>query len=137
MSRLLIAYAAALVPFGALDFVWLGVMGPRLYRPALGDMVAAAPRLGPAVAFYLIYIAGIVFFAVRPALGAASWRIALVNGAALGLLAYATYDLTNQATLRIWPIRITILDIAWGVFATALAATVSFSLTAWSARAAG
>jgi uncharacterized membrane protein len=136
MPQLLIAYVAALLPFGALDFVWLGLMGPRLYKPALGDMVAAAPRLAPALAFYLIYIAGIVFFAVKPALAGASWRIALINGAALGLLAYATYDLTNQATLRIWPMRITIFDIAWGVLATALAATVSFSVTAWSARAA-
>ena len=136
MPRLPIAYVAALVSFCALDFVWLGLMGPRLYKPALGDMVAAAPRLGPAVAFYLVYIAGIVFFAVRPALAAASWRTALINGAALGLVAYATYDLTNQAILRIWSMRITILDLAWGAFATALAATVSFSVTAWSARAA-
>jgi len=136
MSRFLVAYGAGLLPFCFLDFVWLGLMGPRLYRPALGDMIAAAPRLAPAVVFYLIYIAGIVFFAVRPALAGASWRVALIHGAALGLFAYATYDLTNQATLRIWPIRITILDIAWGVFATALAATVSFSVTAWSARAA-
>jgi uncharacterized membrane protein len=136
MARLLIAYVAALVPFFALDFVWLGLMGPRLYKPALGDMVAAAPRLGPAVTFYLLYIAGTVFFAVKPALGGASWRIALINGAALGVFAYATYDLTNQATLRIWPMRITIFDIAWGGFATALAATVSFSVTAWSAQAA-
>jgi uncharacterized membrane protein len=137
MSRFLIAYAAALIPFCALDFIWLSLMGPRLYKPALADMVAAAPRLEPAVAFYLVYIAGIVFFAVKPALAAVSWRTALVNGAALGFVAYATYDLTNQATLRIWSIRVTILDLAWGAFATALAATVSFSMTAWSNRAAG
>lgn len=136
MARLLIAYGAALIPFCALDFTWLGLMGPRLYKPALGDMVASAPRPAAAVAFYLIYLAGIVYFAVRPALAAASWRTALINGAALGLVAYATYDLTNQATLRIWSAKITILDLAWGVFATALAATVSFFVTALSSRAA-
>ena len=136
MARMLIAYGTALVCFCALDFTWLGLMGPRLYTPALGDLVAVAPRLGPAVAFYLIYLAGIVFFAVRPALAAGSWRIALTHGAALGLVAYATYDLTNQATLRIWSMRVTILDLAWGAVATALAATVSFSVTARSPRAA-
>ncbi len=137
MQRLLIAYLAALVPFCALDFVWLGLMGPRLYKPALGDLVAATPRLAPAVAFYLVYLAGIVFFAVRPALSGSSWRIALINGAVLGLVAYATYDLTNQATLRIWSFRVTIFDLAWGAVVTAVAATVSYWVTAWSARAAG
>lgn len=135
MPRLVMAYLAALVSFGALDFIWLSQVGPRLYKPALGDLLTDSPRLGPAVAFYGLYLAGIVFFAVRPALAASSWRVALIQGAVLGLVAYATYDLTNQATLRVWPIKITIMDLAWGVFATAVAATVSFCVTTWASRA--
>ena len=137
MVRMLIAYVAALAPFGLLDFCWLGIMGPRLYKPALGDLIAPSPRLAPAIVFYLLYIAGVVWFAVRPALEQGGWRVALVNGALFGLFAYATYDLTNQATLRIWPVRVTILDLAWGAAASAAAATVSFAVTAWTNRATG
>ncbi len=131
------AYAAALVPFCLLDFTWLGVMGPRLYKPALGDMVAASPRLAPAIVFYLLYLAGLVYFAVRPALADGGWRVALLNGAFFGLVTYATYDLTNQATLRIWSVKVTILDLAWGASVSAAAATVSFVVTAWTNRAVG
>jgi uncharacterized membrane protein len=137
MTRSLIAYVTLMVAFGLLDFVWLGFMGPRLYKPALGDMLAASPRIGPAVAFYLLYLVGLLYFAVRPALTEGGWRMALLNGAVFGLVAYATYDLTNQATLRIWPVKVTILDIAWGTAASAAAATVSFVVTAWTNRAVG
>ena len=141
MVRMLIAWAAGLVSFCAIDFAWLGMMGPRLYRPALGDLVAANPRLGPAAVFYAVYVAGMVYFAVGPAFTGGGWRAAFVNGALLGLLAYATYDLTNQATLRIWPMKVTVLDVAWGGLATGLAAAasyaVTYAVTAWGARAGG
>jgi len=137
MVRMLTAWVAALVPFCLLDFAWLSAMGPRLYKPALGDMVADNPRLGPAIAFYLLYLSGLVWFAVRPALAAGSWRAALLNGVLFGNCAYATYDLTNQATLRIWSMRVTILDLAWGAAVSGAAATVSFAVTAWIKRAQG
>jgi uncharacterized membrane protein len=106
---------------GVLDAIWLTTMGPRLYRPALGELLAPQPNMRAAVAFYLIYVAGIVFLAVIPALREASAIRAVTSGAALGLIAYATYDLTNQATLRVWPVHVTLIDMAWGAFLTAAA----------------
>jgi uncharacterized membrane protein len=118
------AYVSAALAFGALDFLWLRWAGPNFYRPALGDLLAAEFRMAPALVFYLIYIAGMVWFAVRPGL-AGGVPMAVLNGALLGGLAYATYDLTNQATLKIWPVHLTLIDIAWGAAATALASGIA------------
>jgi uncharacterized membrane protein len=131
----LVAYISILMVFAALDFTWLSLTGPSLYKPALGPLLAAKVRVAPAIAFYVVYLAGLVYFAVWPALTGGGWSRALINGAILGVVAYATYDLTNQATLRIWSVRVTLLDLCWGAFASALAALVSFSITAWVARA--
>jgi len=120
----IIAYAAAFVSFGAFDAVWLTTMIDRLYRPQLGDLIAAQPRPLPAAAFYLAYIAGMVWFAVRPGITAGP-AAAAFNGALLGALCYATYDLTNQATLSRWSTAVTLADIAWGAFATAAASTIA------------
>lgn len=120
--QLAASYALAAVAFLGLDAVWLTTMADRLYRPALGSLMLEKFALGPAAAFYLMYVAGIVGFAVAPALAAGSATGALVRGAALGLVAYATYDLTNQATLRGWSWSVTLADLAWGTLATGLAA---------------
>ena len=117
---LVTAYLAALVCFLAMDACWLSLMGPRFYAPALGPLMA--PEVGwlAAVLFYPAYIAGLIYFAVLPALksgqpGAARQALqALRRGSLLGLLAYATYDLTNQSTLRDWPWSVTGVDMAWG-----------------------
>ncbi len=114
------AYVAAAIAFGLLDFLWLRWAAPHLYRPALGDLLADSFRVGPALAFYAIYVAGMVWFAVRPGVSFGV-PLAVINGAILGAVAYATYNLTNQATLRTWPLTITLIDIAWGAAATALA----------------
>ncbi|MFM6931990.1 MAG: DUF2177 family protein [Novosphingobium sp.] len=124
----IIAYVAAAVSFGVLDFLWLGWAGKNFYRPAIGDLLAPSFRGGPALVFYVIYIAGMVWFAVRPGL-AGGTSAALLNGALLGGLAYATYDLTNQATMKVWPVHVTVVDIIWGAFATAVAATVATWVT--------
>ena len=137
MLKILIAYVSILVVFAALDFTWLTLTWPTLYRPALGPLLADKVQAAPAIAFYLIYLAGVVFFAVWPALKSGAWTTALLNGAVLGLVAYATYDLTNQATLRIWSFEVTILDLCWGALASALAATVSYWITTWASRALG
>ena len=129
LPKLALAYGSILVLFGALDFVWLSTTSATLYKPALGPLLADPVRVEPAVAFYLLYLAGLVHFAVRPALNGGGWRRALLDGALFGVFAYATYDLTNQATLRIWSLKITILDLCWGAFASALAALGSFSIT--------
>lgn len=126
-----VAYLASGVAFAAIDAVWLTTMTSRLYKPVLGSMLAAKPDMGAAVAFYLIMIAGIVFFAVEPALRGGGWGRALLNGAALGLVAYATYDLTNQATLSAWSMRLTLIDLAWGTFLTATAATAGYFAARW------
>jgi len=127
----LAAYLSAIVIFGAIDAGWLSVMGNLVYRPLLGDLLAPTVRIAPAIAFYLIYPAGIVLFAALPALRSGSVVNALVLGALLGALAYATYDLTNQATLRVWPVQITLIDIAYGAFASALAAAAAYSAVRW------
>ena len=123
-----LAYLATGLFFGALDAVWLRFAGPALYRPALGDMLAEKFRVGPAVSFYFIYVAALTWFAVIPGLlmsqGAANHGVplAVMNGALLGLAAYATYDLTNQATLKRWPMEVALIDLAWGAAASGLAA---------------
>ncbi|WP_310533402.1 DUF2177 family protein [Novosphingobium sp.] len=123
-----IAYVSAAVSFGVLDFIWLGWAGKNFYRPAIGELLAPSFRGGPALVFYAIYIAGIIWFAVRPGLSGGT-SAALLNGALLGGLAYATYDLTNQATMKVWPVHVTVVDIVWGAFATAIAATVATWVT--------
>jgi len=119
---LAIAWIATAIVFGIADALWLSQMGPRLYRPALGAIMHDGVRIAPAAAFYLIYVTGLVALAVAPALERASVTHALVMGAIVGLVAYATYNLTNHATLRVWDIRVTLADMAWGTFASALSA---------------
>ena len=120
----IVAFIAAALAFGALDAVWLGWGGDNFYCPRLGDMLADSFRMGPALVFYAAYIAAIVWFAVRPGL-AGGLGAAALNGALLGAICYATYDLTNQATLKQWSTTVTIVDICWGAFATALAASIA------------
>lgn len=120
------AYLVSLVVFLGVDFVWLSTMGAALYRATLGDLLAPTVRLPPAIVFYLAYPVGIVVFAVLPALASDSWMRGAVLGALLGALAYATYDLTNYATLRTWSLQITVLDILYGAVATGAAAVAAY-----------
>lgn len=124
-----IAYITTGLVFLAIDAIWLTLAAQRLYRPLMGEMLLEDFRLAPAILFYLIYIAGIVFFAIAPALADGRWTTATSCGAFLGLFAYATYDLTNHATLRNWPLAVTVVDLCWGTFLTALAATAGFVIT--------
>lgn len=126
MKTIFIAYLATGIAFLIVDAIWLSTMADMLYRPLLGDKLAPQFHLAPAVIFYLIYVAGIVFFAVMPAVEGGGLGKAALNGAVLGLVAYATYDLTNQATLRDWPLSITLADIPWGAFVTAIGASAGF-----------
>jgi len=133
--QIAIAYVSTAVVFLALDAVWLGAMADRLYRPAIGHLMADRFSLAPAVLFYLLYVAGVVVFAVMPALASGRWTTALGLGAMLGLLAYATYDLTNQATLKDWAWSVTIADLCWGTFVTAVSAAAAARITmAFGAR---
>lgn len=121
-----IAYGVCAIVFVAADACWLTLAGPRLYRPTLGPLLADRLNVGAAVAFYLIYLFGLVFLAVAPAMRAGEWRTATLNGLVFGLVAYATYDLTNQATLVLWSTKLTLFDMAWGGGVSALAATAGF-----------
>ncbi len=131
-ARLAAAYLAALVCFLALDACWLTLVGPHLYRPALDPHLAATVDWPAAVLFYAVYIGGLLAFAIVPALDAADPAIGLRRGGLLGLFGYATYDLTNQATLTGWPWRVTFADLAWGIVVSALA---SWAAARWLRRA--
>jgi uncharacterized membrane protein len=122
----LVGYVAALVAFVGADMVWLGLMVQRLYRPALGNILAANVNLPAAIAFYLIFPIGLVIFAVMPAVRSETLGHATLHGALFGFFAYATYDLTNQATVRGWPTQLTIIDVAWGSALGGFAATIAY-----------
>lgn len=132
MIKYVAAYLGAGLTFAALDAVWLTSMAKRLYRPVLGPILAERPDMKAAVAFYLVSIAGTVFLAVDPALREGDWRRAAINGAVLGFVAYATYDLTNQATLSIWSTRLTLIDMAWGTVLTTASALGGFFAARWA-----
>lgn len=133
-KQILVAYLSAALVFLALDSVWLTLMAERLYRPALGHLMISEGGFDPVAAalFYVVYIAGVVGFGVAPAFGAGRprWATALRRGAAFGFVAYATYDLTNQATLRDWPWAVTLADLGWGSFVTGSAAAAACAITA-------
>ncbi|WP_376986164.1 DUF2177 family protein [Bosea sp. R86505] len=107
-------YFVFLLVFGVIDVIWLSVMAGRLYRPPLGEILLEKIRWAPALLFYFAFPAGLIHFALMPALQAGSAMAAFVNGGLLGLLAYGTYDLTNYATLRPWTLKITIADLIYG-----------------------
>lgn len=104
----------------------------RLYKPVIGPIMAPKPDMTAAVIFYLVSIAGTVFLAIDPALREGAWTRAALNGAVLGFVAYATYDLTNQATLSVWSWKLTLTDIAWGTTLTAASATGGFFAARWA-----
>lgn len=125
----IIAYISAAIAFGILDSIWLRWAGPNLYRPVIGEIMAENFRVGAAAAFYLIYLAGMVWFAIKPGLASGSVMTAVINGALLGALCYATFDLTSQAVFKIWSTHVTVIDIFWGAFATATASAVATWVT--------
>ena len=126
MLRYLLTYLGTAATFLAMDAVWLTLTVDRLYRPRMGAIMADKPALGPAAAFYVIYISAVVVLAVLPAAKADSWGQLLGRAALFGLAAYATYDLTNQATLKDWSSVVTLADLAWGTVVTTAAASVGF-----------
>ncbi len=127
IAKYIVAYIATGISFALIDSVWLRTMYERLYKPEIGElMYQGGFRLGPAVAFYLFYILGMMIFAVGPALHSGKWQTALLWGALLGFFCYTTYDLTNYATLKVWSTKVTVLDIIWGTVLTG-----SASLSGW------
>ncbi|HEY0107473.1 MAG TPA: DUF2177 family protein [Rhizomicrobium sp.] len=126
MARIVIAYAAAALAMAVLDLSWLSYFSKAVFEPTVGSLLAERTNMAAAVLFYVLYVAGVLLFAVSPALRAASGTTALLLGAAFGFFAYMTYDLTNMATLKTWPLWMAAIDIAWGAFVTAIAATAGY-----------
>ncbi len=122
------SFLVALVVLAILDFAWLGLIARGFYIDRLGPLLREQPLWVVAVLFYLVHAAAIATFAVPLALVHPGWGAALLYGAALGFCAYAAYDLTNLATLRGWPVAVTLVDLAWGTFVTAVATTVAFAV---------
>ena len=129
MTRYLIAYVVTAIIFLGIDLVWLSQIARNFYVQQLGPLLAEKPNLGAALGFYLMYVAGIVFFAIQPGLKSGSILVALGYGALFGFFTYATYDMTNYATLKNWPLTVVLADIAWGVCLTAIAAALGMLIT--------
>ncbi len=128
--KLLALYVLTLVTFLAIDAVWLGLIAKEMYRRELGHLLAHNVRSGAAIAFYVIYIAGLLILVVLPHQRSPLLTVAAL-GAVFGLVAYATYDLTNLATLTRWSLSVTLADLAWGAFVTGITAAASRGYARW------
>lgn len=129
---LILVWTATLVTFLALDAIWLATMGPRIYTEVLSSHMKPGLDLPPTIAFYLIFTTALVVLVVLPAVESGGLFKALTFGAVFGLAAYATYDLTNQATLSFWQWRLTLIDMCWGTLVSAIAACVGYEVGAFS-----
>ena len=126
MARLLVAYVAAALTMAVLDYAWLSYFTKALFEPAVGSLLAERTDMTIAVLFYVLYVIGVLLFATFPALRSGGWSTALGLGAAFGFFVYMTYDFTNMATLKVWPVWLAAIDIAWGTCVTAIAATAGY-----------
>ena len=126
MLKHLIVYGITLVTFFAVDMVWLGLVAKNLYRDQIGFIMKTEFNWIAAITFYLIFILGLVYFVINPALESKSILEALLRGMFFGFITYATYDLTNLATLENWPLKITIIDLIWGTTLGGLVSTISY-----------
>lgn len=125
MKTFTIAYIAALLAFLVIDGLWLGVIAKTFYWDQLGGFLRDKPQVLPALAFYLLYTAGLVFLAVRPGQADISLASVAFYGGVVGLLGYGTYNMTNLATLRDWPWLLSVVDLTWGAVLSASVASVS------------
>lgn len=131
MAYYLKLYLATLVAFFAIDMVWLGLVARTFYRQHLGFIMAPSPNWVPAIVFYLLFVAGILIFVVLPGLKADSLGSTLLRAALFGLVTYATYDLTNLATVRNWPLVVTVVDLIWGCVLSTVVSLASFLTGKW------
>ena len=123
-------YLIALPTFFVIDMIWLGLVAKKFYQEQIGFLMKSNINCVAALAFYFLFILGLVVFVVRPAVDSGSWLKLIVLGALFGLITYATYDLTNLATLKDWPLLVTVVDLIWGmVLATSVSAITYFIAT--------
>ena len=126
MRRYLLAYGMTAVAFCLLDFAWLGLVATTFYKSQIGALLLSKPNLWPALAFYVLYVAGLVVFCVLPAIEQGAWTRAAMLGALFGLVAYATYDLSNLSTLKDWTLAVTLIDLVWGTSVSAIASICGY-----------
>jgi len=119
-------YLIALPVFFAIDMIWLGLVAKNFYKSQIGFLMKPDINWTAAIIFYLLFIVGLVLFVIAPAVEKGSWMYALLFGALFGLITYATYDLTNLATLKDWPLLVTIVDLAWGATLGALVSVITY-----------
>ena len=124
-------YIAMLAVFFAIDMLWLGMVARGFYRKHLGYLMAPATNWTAAVIFYFLFVFGILFFVVLPGMESGSLKVTLLRAALYGLITYATNDLTNLATLKDWPVLLTIVDITWGVVLSVLVSLAGYFLGGW------
>ena len=124
-----VAYLATALTFLVIDFVWLGLIAKDFYRREIGSLLLDNFNMAAAMGFYMLFVVGILIFAVLPAVQAGSWKTALIYGALFGFFTYATYDMTNLATLKGWSVSVVIVDIVWGAFLTGIAALAGYIAT--------
>jgi uncharacterized membrane protein len=124
--QVVILYFITLAIGFVIDLVWLGLMNSRFYKPQLAGLMSDRVNWLPAILFYLLFVVGVVFLVVLPAIEHGSWLSAMLLGGLLGMIAYGTYDLTNLASIKNWPIAVTIVDIVWGTTLAATVATISY-----------
>jgi len=131
ISKLILAYCLTFMVFLAIDLVWLGFVAKDLYRRQLGSLLSENVNWVAAIIFYLLFVAGVFLFAIAPAIEKQSLSHAILYGALFGFFTYATYDLTNLATLKDWPVKIVFIDIVWGMVLTGAVSTSGFYIVKW------
>jgi uncharacterized membrane protein len=119
-------YAIALPIFFAIDMIWLGFIAKNFYRDQIGFLMRSDLNWVAAIIFYLLFVVGLVMFVIAPAIDKKDWMHALLFGALFGLITYATYDLSNLATLKDWPLLVTIVDLVWGAVLAAAVSTATY-----------
>lgn len=124
-------YIVTGLAFALIDSIWLRNAYDKLYKPEIGEILYSGGfRAGPAISFYLLYILGMMIFAVGPAFASGKWQTALIWGALFGFFCYMTYDLTSYAVLKTWSLKVTLFDIIWGTFLTGSASVAGYTITA-------
>jgi uncharacterized membrane protein len=135
MKKYVAAYVSAALLMLLFDGVWIGVVARDFYQQGIGHLMAASPRFDAASLFYVVYALGLLVFVIAPQaqMRSSTWHSAMLRGALFGLVAYATYDLSNLATLRDWPVQVAVVDMAWGAFASSCASIAGRAAWRWCA----
>jgi uncharacterized membrane protein len=126
IGKIFILYIATFGVFFFIDLIWLVLMNSRFYKKELSGLIAEKVKWFPAILFYLLFIVAVLVLVVLPAIDNGSWVTTLLYGGLLGMVCYGTYDFTNLASIRNWPLKVTIVDILWGTVLSATVATISF-----------